>query len=60
MLGILILHAVEQYRAFESRLVAGRNFFVLISQVEQRLPNSTAFLLSKLREFPDYLGGTHT
>jgi hypothetical protein len=57
--GILILQAIKQYRAFESRLVAGCNALVLIGKVQERLPDSAPFLLGQFGKFPNNLGGTH-
>lgn len=45
--GIVVLHVVEHHRSLQSRLIAGRDIWVLVGEIERCLANGP---LVRLRE----------
>ena len=57
--GIFVLHAVQHHRAFQGRLIAGRDIQVLVGDFEKRFANRPPFPFAQPGEFIDDFGGTH-
>jgi hypothetical protein len=57
--GIVFLHAVEQGRAFERRLMAECNILVLGRQFEQALANRSQLSFGQLGQFINDFRRTH-
>jgi hypothetical protein len=57
--GIVVLHAVEQLRAFESSLVTDRYVRICVGDFEQHVPDGPPIRLGELGKFPDDFGCAH-